>query len=186
MFATDVELQEHPRVFGELRTACSAVAAWWPWTRTHATSAATVRARDGGHRSGPDCIFCLQHHASENAIMVENDAFFARYDNFPATEGHVEIVPKRHVVSFFDLKPEEVAAAYQLLQEAQRRLSDKYRPDGYTIGVNEGTAAGRSVDHLHIHLIPRYYGDVPDPRGGIRQIVPNCQPDLWDAASVRR
>jgi diadenosine tetraphosphate (Ap4A) HIT family hydrolase len=127
----------------------------------------------------PDCIFCLQYHPDKNLIMVQNETFFARYDNFPAAPGHVEIVPKRHVVSFFDLSPEEVRAAYELLLQAQERLAEQHRPAGYTIGVNEGTAAGRSVDHLHIHLIPRYKGDVEDPRGGIRQIVPGCEPDLW-------
>jgi diadenosine tetraphosphate (Ap4A) HIT family hydrolase len=136
--------------------------------------------------SRPDCIFCLQHHAAENKIMIENDEFFVRYDNFPATEGHVEIVPKRHVVSFFDLTPTEIGAAYDLMLRAQKKLADKYGPDGYTIGVNEGTAAGRSVNHLHIHLIPRHYGDVDDPRGGIRQIVPNCDPDLWGATGASR
>lgn len=178
MFVTDARSEQRPGVLGQLRTA------WRPWTRSRATNAALVRESGAGDPSHSDCIFCLRHHAVENEIMIENDAFFARYDNFPATKGHIEIVPKRHVVSFFDLSPEEVREAYELLLQAQRRLGDMYGPDGYTIGVNEGTAAGRSVDHLHIHLIPRYYGDVPDPRGGIRQIVPNCQPDLWSAASA--
>jgi diadenosine tetraphosphate (Ap4A) HIT family hydrolase len=111
--------------------------------------------------------------------MCENASFFARYDNFPATEGHLQVVPKRHVESFFDLSEQEIAAAYALLREAQEQLEKKYAPHGYTIGVNEGEAAGRSVDHLHIHLIPRYYGDVRDPRGGIRQAAPNCDPDSW-------
>lgn len=126
-----------------------------------------------------DCIFCRRHDPAFNQIMRENATFFARYDNFPANEGHLEIVPKRHVESFFDLSRQEIIEAYTLLVEARDELQEKHRPDGYTIGVNEGQAAGRSVDHLHIHLIPRYHGDVKDPRGGIRRAAPNCDPDSW-------
>lgn len=126
-----------------------------------------------------DCIFCRRHDPALNQIMRENNSFFARYDNFPANEGHLEIVPKRHVESFFDLSHQEVVEAYKLLVEARDELQERLRPDGYTIGVNEGHAAGRSVDHLHIHLIPRHHGDVKDPRGGIRRAAPNCDPDSW-------
>ena len=125
------------------------------------------------------CLFCLDYSAAQNIIMMQNDTFFARYDNYPATPGHIEIVPKRHVESFFDLSPEEMAKAHQLMLQAVDELNKKHRPGGYTIGVNEGDASGRSVSHLHIHLIPRHYGDVADPRGGVRQVVPNCDPDLW-------
>jgi diadenosine tetraphosphate (Ap4A) HIT family hydrolase len=128
------------------------------------------------------CIFCLRDDEELNTIMRENDSFFARYDNFPAADGHLEIVPKRHVESFFDLSEEEIVEAYALLREAQKELQQLYAPHGYTIGVNEGVAAGRSIDHLHIHLIPRYHGDVADPRGGIRQAAPNCDPDSWGAS----
>jgi diadenosine tetraphosphate (Ap4A) HIT family hydrolase len=134
---------------------------------------------EGGARRD-DCIFCHRNDQSLNRIMCENSGFFARYDNFPAAPGHVEIVPKCHIESFFDLNDQEVIEAYSLLVEAQQRIVKEYDPpDGYTIGINEGRAAGRSVDHLHIHLIPRYAGDVADPRGGIRQAAPNCDPDDW-------
>jgi diadenosine tetraphosphate (Ap4A) HIT family hydrolase len=125
------------------------------------------------------CLFCLDRSADQNIIMLQNDAFFARYDNYPAKPGHIEIVPKRHVESFFDLTPEEITKAYALMRQAKEELTKRHQPDGYTIGVNEGNASGRSVDHLHIHLIPRHYGDVDDPRGGIRQVVPNWKPNLW-------
>lgn len=125
------------------------------------------------------CIFCHRNDPNLNNILLENRRFYARYDNYPATKGHVEIVPKRHVESFFELTPKEIRSAYSLIRKTQGKLHETYAPDGYTIGVNEGTAAGRSIDHLHINLIPRYQGDVPDPRGGIRQIVPNCDPDTW-------
>jgi diadenosine tetraphosphate (Ap4A) HIT family hydrolase len=131
-----------------------------------------------------DCIFCLRHDEELNTVMRENVSFYARYDNFPASDGHLEIVPKRHVESFFDLTDQEILEAYALLCEVQKELQQKYDADGYTIGVNEGDAAGRTIDHLHIHLIPRHFGDVEDPRGGIRQAAPNCDPDSWAASKA--
>lgn len=125
------------------------------------------------------CIFCQRHQPDLNQIMQQNKTFYVRYDNFPATAGHVEVVPKRHVESFFDLTAREVKDAYALILATRERLMEEHGPDGFTIGVNEGRAAGRTVDHLHIHLIPRRFGDVADPRGGIRRAVPNCDPDLW-------
>jgi diadenosine tetraphosphate (Ap4A) HIT family hydrolase len=141
-----------------------------------------VRAGGAGRyrTSEVDCIFCLREDPDLNRIMCENRKFFARYDNFPANPGHVEIVPKRHVESFFDLSAREIAEAYALMREVREVLDSEFeRPDGYTIGVNEGRAAGQSIGHLHVHLIPRYNGDVKDPRGGIRQAAPNCDPDSW-------
>ncbi|HKR48303.1 MAG TPA: HIT family protein [Pseudonocardiaceae bacterium] len=129
------------------------------------------------------CIFCLRDDESLNMIIDANETFYARLDNFPATPGHVEIVPKRHVESFFDLSESEIIDAYALIRAVERVLSSLHGPGGYTIGVNEGRVAGRSIDHLHIHLIPRYEGDVADPRGGIRQVVPNYDPDTWVTAT---
>lgn len=128
--------------------------------------------------SAPGCIFCQRHDPAINRIMLANATAFVRYDNYPAAPGHVEVVPKRHVESFFNLTPAEVTDVYALLSAARARLAAEHAPDGFTIGINEGRAAGRTVDHLHIHLIPRHFGDVPDPRGGIRRALP-CEPDLW-------
>ncbi|MQY05180.1 AP-4-A phosphorylase [Actinomadura sp. RB68] len=111
--------------------------------------------------------------------MCENEAFYARYDNFPANPGHIEIVPKRHIESFFELNESEILSAYELIHEAKDILDEKYLPEAYTIGINDGKAAGRTIDHLHIHIIPRHQGDVADPRGGIRRAAPNCDPDTW-------
>lgn len=129
------------------------------------------------------CLFCRFDDASVNSIVDQTENFYARLDNFPVTDGHVEIVPKRHAVSFFDLTRSEVAEAYDLMSRIQARWAERYEPHGYTIGVNDGEAAGRTVPHLHIHLIPRFYGDVADPRGGIRRHLPNSDPDMW---SVRQ
>lgn len=125
------------------------------------------------------CLFCQADDPSLNRILCENKLFYARFDNFPANPGHIEIVPRRHVVSFFDLDDEEILSAYTLLREARNLIDEKYFPEAYTIGVNDGKAAGRSIDHLHIHLIPRHHGDVDDPRGGIRRAAPNSDPDTW-------
>lgn len=130
-----------------------------------------------------DCLFCRQDDGGLNRISHQNATCFARLDNFPATEGHTEIVPKRHVESFFDLKPDELQDAFELILAVRAELSQRLQPQGYTIGINEGRAAGRSIDHLHIHVIPRKFGDVADPAGGIRQIFPNCDPTAWQAAT---
>ncbi|WP_394320992.1 HIT family protein [Streptomyces noboritoensis] len=139
------------------------------------------RSADDGNPDTDTCLFCQRERPDLNRIMRENKTFYVRYDNFPAAEGHVEIVPKRHVESFFQLTTRELKDAYSLIRFAQENIDDHHHPDGYTIGVNEGRAAGRTIDHLHIHLIPRHRGDVPDPRGGIRRAVPNCEPDTWTA-----
>ena len=103
--------------------------------------------------------------------VVENELAYARYDNNSLSRGHVLVVPKRHVASFFDMTTEEQTAVLGLLNQAQRLIQQKHRPDGYNIGVNIGKAGGQSRMHVHVHLIPRYIGDVADPRGGIRCVL---------------
>jgi diadenosine tetraphosphate (Ap4A) HIT family hydrolase len=83
----------------------------------------------------------------------------------------VIVVPKRHVADFFDMSAAEQGSVVALLNRARRFIQDKHKPDGYNIGVNVGAAAGQSRMHVHLHLIPRYAGDVPDPRGGIRCVL---------------
>jgi diadenosine tetraphosphate (Ap4A) HIT family hydrolase len=140
----------------------------------------TIAVEQAKPASGqPDCLFCRFDDKSRNTLMGQSSNFYARMDNYPAAKGHVEIVPKKHVVSFFDMQPSEVEEMYSLMAEIKEKLEEDYQPDGYTIAVNDGRAAGRTVDHLHVHLIPRYKGDVADPRGGVRQIFPDCDPDAW-------
>ncbi len=94
-------------------------------------------------------------------------------DAFPVSPGHTLLVPRRHVVSLFDLTVVEWVELGQLLAWVRTALQAEFRPDGFNIGVNEGVAAGQTVMHLHVHLIPRYRGDRPDPRGGVRSIFPD-------------
>ena len=104
-------------------------------------------------------------------VVAENALAYVRRDNHALSKGHVLVVPKRHVAGFFDMTAAEQAAVLELLNEAQRRIQKQDAPDGYNIGVNIGKAAGQSRMHVHVHLIPRYQGDVPDPAGGIRCVL---------------
>jgi diadenosine tetraphosphate (Ap4A) HIT family hydrolase len=106
-------------------------------------------------------------------IVAENGCAIAIYDSFPISPGHALIIPKRHVASFFELTQEEQGAMLELLAEMRQILVAERNSDGFNIGINDGAAAGQTVMHLHIHLIPRYAGDQPDPRGGVRWIFPD-------------
>jgi diadenosine tetraphosphate (Ap4A) HIT family hydrolase len=115
-----------------------------------------------------NCSFCNQEE-----ILLENELAWARYDKYPVSPGHLLIITKRHVADFFDTTIEERQAFNNLLEEAKKMLDREYSPDGYNIGVNCGTAAGQTIMHLHIHLIPRYQGDIDNPRGGVRGVIPD-------------
>lgn len=117
----------------------------------------------------PHCPFCQFDPAK---VLLENDLAFAFYDNFPVTLGHTLVVPKRHVPSFFEITREEQAALFDLVGRVRELLQEERSPDAFNIGINDGVAAGQTVLHLHIHLIPRYAGDTEDPRGGVRWIMP--------------
>ena len=104
-------------------------------------------------------------------VVAENAAAYARYDSNALTEGHVIVVPRRHVADFFDMTPEEQVAVLDLLNRCHHLLGEKHSPDGWNIGVNVGKAAGQSRMHVHVHLIPRRRGDVPDPSGGVRCVL---------------
>lgn len=104
-------------------------------------------------------------------VVLENEFAYVRYDNNSLSRGHVLVIPRRHVPGFFDMTTEEQSAVLGLLNQAQRLIQSKYSPDGYNIGVNIGKAAGQSRMHVHVHLIPRYAGDVADPSGGIRCVL---------------
>jgi diadenosine tetraphosphate (Ap4A) HIT family hydrolase len=97
-------------------------------------------------------------------------------DAFPVAEGHTLVLPRRHVASLFDLPDEELAAIWRLVAEVRQKLAAELNPDGFTVGVNDGAAAGQTVPHAHVHVIPRRAGDVADPRGGVRWVVPAKAP----------
>lgn len=118
------------------------------------------------------CPFC----DLKPRIILENDFAMSFLDEFPLTQGHTLVVPKRHVASLFDLSKEEQAAVWTLLGQVRRKLLADIKPDAFTIGLNDGPAAGQTVMHAHVHVIPRQSGDVADPRGGIRWIMPSKAP----------
>jgi diadenosine tetraphosphate (Ap4A) HIT family hydrolase len=104
-------------------------------------------------------------------IVCENALAYAAREKNSLSRGHVIVVPKRHVADFFDMTAAEQAAVFALLNEAKEKVQKQHSPDGYNIGANVGAAAGQSRMHVHFHLIPRYKGDVADPRGGIRRAL---------------
>jgi diadenosine tetraphosphate (Ap4A) HIT family hydrolase len=112
------------------------------------------------------CELCARE-----AVLSENELAYVRPDNHSLSRGHILVVPKRHVADFFQMTPEEQAAVLDLLREGQRHVHAEHSPDGYNIGVNIGQAAGQSRMHVHVHLIPRYVGDVPNPKGGVRCVL---------------
>ena len=116
------------------------------------------------------CLFCS---VPPEEILIDGPIAMARIDNHPVSPGHTLIIPKRHIASFFETTEEERLAMMKLLDEAKAVLDQKHKPDGYNIGINGGEAAGQTVMHLHIHLIPRYKGDRADPRGGVRWVLPD-------------
>ncbi|MCI0618836.1 HIT family protein [bacterium] len=122
-----------------------------------------------------DCPFCK---ITPERIVTETSLTFTIRDGFPISPGHTLIISKRHFCSFFEATPEEERELMQALRDAKSQLDYEFSPMGYNIGINDGSAAGQTVPHLHIHLIPRYEGDVDDPRGGVRWIIPD-KADYW-------
>lgn len=116
------------------------------------------------------CLFCS---IDESRINLANNHAIAIYDGYPVSPGHSLIIPKRHMAGFFEATKEEQLALLDLLNEMQKILKTERNPDGFNIGINVGEAAGQTVMHLHIHLIPRYVGDQTDPCGGVRWIFPD-------------
>ena len=120
--------------------------------------------------NGTVCLFC---DLPTSRVCVSDALSVAIRDAYPVSPGHTLIIPRRHVGSFFELTADERGSLLGLLEAAKRELDVMRRPDGYNIGINDGPAAGQTVPHLHIHLIPRYQGDQPDPRGGVRWVFPD-------------
>ena len=119
--------------------------------------------------SDPDCPFC-QWDASRT--LLTNSVGIAFGDGYPVSKGHTLVVPRDHVGSLFELPMKVQASLWELVAEVRELLLRDFQPDGFNVGVNDGRAAGQTVSHVHIHIIPRYAGDVADPRGGIRWVIP--------------
>lgn len=115
------------------------------------------------------CPFC---NLPKERVWLQSLHSLAILDAFPLTEGHTLVIPKRHVVSVFELRQEQLNDLASIVAKVRKVLQAKYRPEGFNVGTNEGLAAGQTVAHAHIHVIPRRKGDVADPRGGIRWIIP--------------
>jgi diadenosine tetraphosphate (Ap4A) HIT family hydrolase len=115
------------------------------------------------------CIFCSLPEAS---IIDQNELAMAVRDIAPVNPGHTLIMPKRHVSSYFELTDEEALALMDLMRRTKKTLDTEFKPDDYNIGVNDGPLGGQTVPHVHIHVMPRYRGDVDDVRGGVRNIIP--------------
>ena len=115
------------------------------------------------------CGFCNLPSAR---VIDESSTAIAIRDGYPVSPGHTLLIPKRHAGSFFDLSEQERSDLFGLLDRTKLALDEEFQPQGYNIGINDGAAAGQTVLHLHVHLIPRYDGDRPDPRGGVRWVIP--------------
>ena len=113
------------------------------------------------------CIFC---HLDRD-ILAESSLSLAVFDSFPVSKGHALVIPRRHVATIWDMTEEEYADAFLLARKVKDVLQARYAPDAFNVGVNCGEVAGQSVWHAHIHVIPRYAGDSPNPKGGVRNII---------------
>lgn len=115
-----------------------------------------------------NCPFCS---AAENDKVLRSALCYARWDKYPVADGHLLIVPSRHFADYFQGTSEEKTRLWTMVDEAKTLLDDKFKPDGYNIGINTGIAAGQTIMHCHIHLIPRRRGDTANPRGGVRGVI---------------
>jgi diadenosine tetraphosphate (Ap4A) HIT family hydrolase len=121
------------------------------------------------------CPFCT---LPESRIVAADALAVVIRDGYPVSPGHTLIVPRRHVASIAQTTADELRSLWALLAEVRRSLDESLKPSGYNIGINDGVAAGQTVMHLHVHLIPRFTGDRPDPRGGVRWVIPE-KADYW-------
>jgi ATP adenylyltransferase len=115
------------------------------------------------------CPFC---DLPEDRVFAQDELAVALWDRYPVCPGHALIIPRRHIPTWFDATEPEQSALLALVNAAKPVIDRRHRPDGYNIGINSGAAAGQTVFHLHIHLIPRFLGDVDNPRGGVRHVIP--------------
>lgn len=116
------------------------------------------------------CPFCDKANYER-----EGDLVFTKTDSYPVSKGHTLVIPKRHISSYFECTDDERLELWSLVEQVKTLLESEFEPDGFNIGINIGAAAGQTVPHMHIHVIPRYSGDMDDPRGGVRGVIPDKQ-----------
>ena len=124
------------------------------------------------HSAHHDCLF---YRNNLDSIFIWGKLGFVRWDSHPVNEGHALVIPYRHVPSYFEVTDEERQELWGLVNQGKEVIENRYHPQGYNIGINIGSRAGQSIFHMHIHLIPRYRGDVENPKGGVRGVIPEKQ-----------
>jgi len=122
-----------------------------------------------------NCVFCS---LDKERVVDQCDLTVTFRDGYPVSPGHTLIIPKRHVTTFFSLTEDEQVAINKAIQKSKINLDTEFSPNGYNIGINNGKVAGQTVFHMHVHLIPRYKGDVNDPKGGVRWVIKD-KADYW-------
>jgi len=121
-----------------------------------------------------NCVFCgIEKAIDKKRIIYEDSTWLAILDGYPVSEGHTLLIPKRHCETYFDLNDYELSQLTLAIRQVKEFLDEKFKPTAYNIGTNCGEDAGQSVMHCHIHIIPRYKGDVENPRGGVRGVIPS-------------
>lgn len=115
-----------------------------------------------------DCPFC----EIDREIIMDSELCFSIYDQYPVNKGHILVIPKRHVGDYFHLNHDETDSLWEMVHEAKVFLENKFNPQGFNVGFNVGHEAGQTIDHVHIHVIPRYSGDMENPTGGVRHVIP--------------
>ena len=129
--------------------------------------------------SARPCPFC---HPDQSRVFHEGKLVMGLWDSFPVSEGHVLLIPRRHVATWFDATPEEQRELMATIDVARENILARFSPDGFNLGVNIGEVAGQTIFHLHLHVIPRYRGDVEDPTGGVRNVIPaKCNYLKWNS-----
>ncbi len=119
------------------------------------------------------CLFC---NINTKDLVFDNEFAFASFDSYPVSKYHSLIVPKRHILDYFELTNDELLACNDLIKKIKKKIQNEDKTvDGFNIGTNSGVAAGQSIMHCHIHLIPRRKGDVDNPQGGVRGVIPSKQ-----------
>jgi diadenosine tetraphosphate (Ap4A) HIT family hydrolase len=124
-------------------------------------------------RENTDCPFCNPDPKRE--LILESATAFAIFDKFPVNNGHALIIPKRHCADYFQLSFKEQSACWYILNATKKVLEEKFKPEGFNVGINVNEQAGQTISHVHIHLIPRYLGDIDNPEGGVRGVIPGKQ-----------